>query len=44
VVDAATLQPLDTLVPGQEALAAVAVYFGATRLIDNVFVRVPQPD
>jgi pantoate--beta-alanine ligase len=44
VVDAVTLQPIGVLEPGQEVLAAVAVFFGATRLIDNVFVRVPQPD
>ncbi|HMB92779.1 MAG TPA: pantoate--beta-alanine ligase [Rhodothermales bacterium] len=44
VVDVTTLQPIEVLEPGQEVLAAVAVFFGATRLIDNVFVRVPQPD
>lgn len=44
VVDAATLQSIEVLEPDQEVLAAVAVFFGATRLIDNVFVRVPQPD
>ena len=41
VVDAHTLQPVDHLVPGQDVLAAVAVYFGETRLIDNAFVTVP---
>jgi pantoate--beta-alanine ligase len=41
VVDARTLQPTDHLAPGQEVLAAVAVYFGETRLIDNAFVTVP---
>jgi pantoate--beta-alanine ligase len=41
VVDAHTLQPVEHLAPGQEALAAVAVYFGDTRLIDNAFVTVP---
>lgn len=41
VVDAHTLQPIEHLTPGQEVLAAVAVYFGDTRLIDNVFVTVP---
>ena len=41
VVDAHTLQPVDHLVPGQDVLAAVAVYFGDTRLIDNTFVTVP---
>jgi pantoate--beta-alanine ligase len=43
VVDAHTLQPVDRLTPGQEVLAAVAVYFGDTRLIDNAFVEVPAP-
>lgn len=43
VVDARTLQPIDHLAPGQEVLAAVAVYFGETRLIDNTFVQVPAP-
>jgi len=42
VVDAHTLQPLDILRPGQDVLAAVAVYFGDTRLIDNTFVEVPS--
>ena len=42
VVDAQTLQPLDVLSPGTEVLAAVAVYFGDTRLIDNAFIRVPE--
>ena len=41
VVDARTLQPLDRLSPGQDVLAAVAVFFGDTRLIDNTFVQVP---
>ncbi len=41
VVDAHTLQPIEYLAPGQEVLAAVAVYFGETRLIDNTFVQVP---
>ncbi len=42
VVDAHTLQPVDYLAPGQDVLAAVAVFFGDTRLIDNAFVQVPQ--
>ncbi len=42
VVDANTLQPTDHLAPGQDVLAAVAVYFGDTRLIDNTFVEVPR--
>jgi pantoate--beta-alanine ligase len=41
VVDAHTLQRIEQLAPGQEVLAAVAVYFGDTRLIDNAFVQVP---
>ncbi len=42
VVDGNTLQPVEHLVPGQETLVAVAVYFGDTRLIDNDFVQVPD--
>ena len=42
VVDAHTLQPAEHLTPGHEVLAAVAVYFGNTRLIDNTFVQVPR--
>jgi len=41
VVNATTLQPLERITPGQHVLAAVAVYFGDTRLIDNAFVRAP---
>ena len=41
VVDQATLQPLKRIEPGQDVLAAVAVYFGSTRLIDNAFVTAP---
>ena len=41
VVDAHTLQPVDHFASGQNVLAAVAVYFGQTRLIDNTFVQVP---
>ena len=41
VVDAHTLQSVEHMAPGQEVLAAVAVYFGDTRLIDNAFVQVP---
>jgi pantoate--beta-alanine ligase len=39
VVDFATLQPIDVL--SGRVLVAVAVSFGATRLIDNVLVDVP---
>lgn len=41
VVDATTLQPIERVQPGQHVLAAVAVYFGDTRLIDNAFIRAP---
>ena len=41
VVDAHSLQPVDHMSPGQEVVAALAVFFGETRLIDNVFVQVP---
>jgi pantoate--beta-alanine ligase len=41
LVDAATLQPLDHLQPEQDVLAAVAVYFGRTRLIDNTAFTTP---
>lgn len=40
IVDAETLEPLDRLQSGREALAAVAVYFGQTRLIDNQFIAI----
>lgn len=43
VVDVETLQPLRRIEPGRDVLAAVAVYFGNTRLIDNAFVRAPAP-
>ncbi|WP_456428819.1 pantoate--beta-alanine ligase [Rhodocaloribacter sp.] len=42
VVDTETLRPIEILEPGQEALAAVAVFFGHTRLIDNAFFRSPR--
>ncbi len=46
VVDAATLQPVETLAedgtPGGRYLAAVAVFFGGTRLIDNTTLRVGE--
>lgn len=41
VVDAHTLQPIDAIAPSQEVLAAVAVFFGDTRLIDNAFATAP---
>ncbi|RMH63734.1 MAG: pantoate--beta-alanine ligase [Bacteroidetes bacterium] len=43
LVDTETLQPVDRLEPGREVLAALAIYFGQTRLIDNVIVRIPSP-
>jgi len=42
IVDADRLTPLQTLEPGQRVLAAVAVHFGDTRLIDNAITRVPD--
>lgn len=36
LVDAETLQPIDSIKPN--ALLAVAVYFGKTRLIDNILI------
>lgn len=42
IVDADSLQPVEVLNPGQEVLAAVAMRFGKTRLIDSVFVKVPS--
>ena len=40
IVDTETLQPLDRLRSGQEALAALAVHFGGARLIDNTFLTI----
>ena len=42
VVDIDYIQPVEQIAAGQEILVAVAVYFGNTRLIDNVFVRSPE--
>ena len=44
VVDTETLAPVETLRPGQEVLAAVAVFFDGARLIDNAFIAVPATD
>ncbi|MEO1075165.1 MAG: pantoate--beta-alanine ligase [Bacteroidota bacterium] len=44
IVDTDTIQPVPTLEPGREALAAVAVFFGSTRLIDNAFLTVPADE
>jgi pantoate--beta-alanine ligase len=41
VVDAATIAPVKALESGKEFVAAVAVFFGSTRLIDNRFVIAP---
>ena len=41
VVSQRTLRPPKRIAPGQDVLAAVAVHFGATRLIDNAFVTAP---
>ncbi len=40
-VSSETLKPRYEFESGDEVLAAVAVYFGETRLIDNVFVTLP---
>ena len=42
VVRTRDLQPVEHLTPGEEVLAAVAVYFGKARLIDNAIVQVPS--
>ena len=42
IVEAETLAPVEQIRPGQEVLAAVAVFFGTTRLIDNSFARAPS--
>ena len=39
IVDEKTLEQVKKAYPGQNLLAAVAVYFGKTRLIDNIRVR-----
>ncbi|MEX0747172.1 MAG: pantoate--beta-alanine ligase [Rhodothermales bacterium] len=41
LVDAAMLQPISEITPGREVLAAAAVFFGQTRLIDSAFLRSP---
>lgn len=40
IVDAVTLRPKPALTVGDEVLIPVAVRFGATRLIDNITIRV----
>lgn len=39
IVDTDTIQPVRFIEPGKEALVATAVFFGETRLIDNVFIK-----
>ncbi|MCY4159590.1 MAG: pantoate--beta-alanine ligase [Bacteroidetes bacterium] len=41
IVDANTLHPVEKLIPGARVIAAVAVYFGDVRLIDNAIADVP---
>jgi pantoate--beta-alanine ligase len=41
VVDTDTIAPVESIAPGQELLAATAVFFSETRLIDNQFVKAP---
>lgn len=41
VVETDGIAPVDRLEPGQEVVAALAVFFGKTRLIDNAFTVVP---
>lgn len=41
IVETETIQPIEMLEPGREVLVATAVFFGKTRLIDNVFLTVP---
>jgi pantoate--beta-alanine ligase len=39
IVDEETLEPVTKAYPGQHLLVAVAVFFGKTRLIDNIRIR-----
>ncbi len=41
VVDTHSLAPIPRIMPGQQVLAAVAAWFGAARLIDNVLATSP---
>jgi pantoate--beta-alanine ligase len=41
IVDARTLELMETLKPGMQVLVPLAVRFGSTRLIDNTIVTVP---
>jgi pantoate--beta-alanine ligase len=40
VADAGSLDPLSTLSPGASVLVSLAARFGATRLIDNIHIRI----
>lgn len=42
VVDRGTLEEVKSFKPGQKILIALAVYFGSTRLIDNVWLTTPK--
>ncbi len=42
VVDRGTLEEVKSFKPGQKILVALAVYFGTTRLIDNVWLTTPK--
>ena len=42
VVDRETLEEVKSFKPGQKILIALAVYFGTTRLIDNVWLTTPK--
>ena len=41
IVDTTTITPVKAIRKGQSLLAATAVYFGDTRLIDNQFINAP---
>lgn len=41
IVDTSNLQPISSVVPGQQLLIALAVKFGRARLIDNSIVEIP---
>lgn len=42
IVDRGTLEEVKSFKPGQKILIALAVYFGTTRLIDNVWLTTPK--
>ena len=42
VCDRETLEEVKTFKKGQKILVALAVYFGTTRLIDNVWLTTPK--